>query len=57
MWMESSFVIFAVLLGRKAAKKRLNTIDLRDPEVRQEFLTSEMMKANQKITEGKKAKN
>ena len=38
--------------GRKEAKRKENTIDLRDPKVREEFLTSEMMKANQKITEG-----
>ena len=48
-------VTFCVLtLGRRmkrlAAKK--NTIDLRDPAVREEFLMSEVMKANQKMAEG-----
>ena len=38
--------------GRKASKKKSGTIDLRDPQVRQEFLTSEMVKANQMLQEG-----
>lgn len=37
-------------MKRLAAKK--NTIDLRDPAVREEFLMSEVMKANQKMAEG-----
>lgn len=37
-------------MRRLAAKK--NTIDLRDPKVREEFLMSEIMKANQKMAEG-----
>ena len=41
-----------LLVGRRAAKKQGNTVDLRDPKVRQEFLTAELMKANQKISEG-----
>jgi hypothetical protein len=39
-------------LGRRSTKKQSSTIDLRDPKVRQEFLTSEMVKANQNISEG-----
>ena len=39
-------------MKRLAAKK--NTIDLRDPKAREEFLMSEIMKANQKMAEGKK---
>ena len=38
-------------MKRLAAKK--STIDLRDPKVREEFLMSEVMKANQKLAEGK----
>lgn len=45
-------MITVCLVGRRAAKKAGNTIDLRDPKVRQEFLTEELMKANQKISEG-----
>lgn len=44
------------LVGRRAAKKQGNTIDLRDPKVRQEFLTAELMKANQNISEGMELK-
>ena len=33
-----------------AAKK--SAIDLRDPKVREEYLMSEVMKANQKMAEG-----
>ena len=40
-------------LGRKAAQKKSATLDLRDPKAREEFLMSEMVKANQKIQEGK----
>lgn len=42
-----------VLARRRSAKKQDKTVDLRDPKVRQEFLTEEMVKANQKLTEGK----
>ena len=35
---------------RRLASK--NTIDLRDPKAREEFLMSEIMKANQKLAEG-----
>ena len=41
-------------MKRLAAKK--STIDLRDPKVREEFLMSEVMKANQKLAEGKKTR-
>ncbi|XP_064403428.1 mitochondrial import receptor subunit TOM20 homolog B-like [Halichondria panicea] len=40
-----------VLARRKTAKKS-GAVDLRDPKVREEFLMSEMMKGNQKLTEG-----
>lgn len=49
---STSFSFCATKKGRKAAKKGKNTIDLRDPKVREEFLTSEMMQANQKLNEG-----
>ena len=38
-------------MKRIAAKNK--TMDLRDPKVREEFLMSEVMKANQKMAEGK----
>ena len=37
-------------MKRLAAKK--STVDLRDPKAREEFLMSEVMKANQKMAEG-----
>ena len=37
-------------MRRRAAKK--NIIDLRDPKAREEYLMSEIMKANQKMAEG-----
>ena len=39
-------------MKRLAAKNK--TMDLRDPKVREEFLMSEVMKANQKMAEGEK---
>ena len=39
-------------MKRLAAKENLVNIDLRDPKVREEFLMSEIMKANQRMAEG-----
>ena len=41
------------LAGRRAAKRHDNTIDLRDPKAKQEFITSELQKANIKLSEGR----
>lgn len=42
------------LSGRRAAAKKQSNVvvDLRDPKVREEFLMSELVKANQMLTEG-----
>lgn len=45
--------VFAVFyLGRRAAKKQESTMDMRDPKVKQEFIASELKKAQVKLTEG-----
>ncbi len=51
VWLD---VVAALRTGRKAAEKVV--IDLRDPKVREEFLMAEMMKANNKMMEGKRSK-
>ena len=47
---KETFAFVGRRMRRLASKK--NTIDLRDPKAREEFLMSEIMKANQKMAEG-----
>lgn len=51
---ERFTAVSGILAGRRAAAKKQSNVvvDLRDPKVREEFLMSELVKANQMLSEG-----